>query len=108
MLAPIMPITFKSKNAPDIVMLEGVARELLRLLGHSGTVPGALAAEDLPAALAKLRAGLAAAPALAADREIESDDEERTREVSSAHRALPLIAMIEGAIAEGNHVIWDH
>lgn len=102
-----MPITFKSRNAPNIVMLEGVALELIRLLGHSGTVPGALAAEDLPRALANLRAGLAAAPALNADRESESDDEERTPEVSSAHRALPLIAMLEGAIAEGNHVLWE-
>jgi hypothetical protein len=107
MLPPAMPITFKSKSSPDIVMLEGVALELIRLLGHSATVPGALMAEDLPQALANLRAGLAMAPALAADRERETDDEERTPEVSSAHRALPLIAMLEGAIAEGDHVIWD-
>ena len=101
-----MPITFKSKSAPDIVMLEDVALELIRLLGHSGTVPGALTAEDLPQALANLRAGLVAVSALAADRDSETDDEERAPEVSSAHRALPLVAMLEGAIAEGNHVIW--
>ena len=33
---------------------------LLRAMGHSGTVPGAILAAELPAALAQLRAALAA------------------------------------------------
>ena len=53
-----MPITFKSKYSPDILMLETTGRELIRLMGHSGALPGSLAADDIPAALARLEAAV--------------------------------------------------
>ena len=104
-----MPITFKSKHSPDILMLENVARELIRMMGHSGTLPGSWAPEDLPAALAQLEAALAGATAqtLAADRRKDDDPEERGPGVSAKHRALPLLEMLRGAIREGDHVSWD-
>lgn len=110
-----MPIRFKSRHAPDILMLDAVARELIRLMGHSGSVPGAFAPADLPAALANLRAGIARLEqaTLAAERrsEVSADEEERDRDdrnrVSAAHRAAPLLAMLETAIAQGDHVMWD-
>ncbi|MGE0484565.1 MAG: DUF1840 domain-containing protein [Gammaproteobacteria bacterium] len=107
-----MPITFKSKHAPNIVMLERVALELLHLAGHSGSVPGSFAAEDLPAALARLEGAIAEAPgrALDADRSRADDaDDERPREtpVSIAHRAGPLLDLLKTALAEGDYVIWD-
>jgi hypothetical protein len=58
----VMPITFKSKHSPSIVMLEAVALELIRIMGHSGGVPGALAAEDIPAALERLERVVDAMP----------------------------------------------
>lgn len=92
-------------------MLEAVALELLQLMGHTGTVPGALTAADLPAALARLKAGISAAAdgTLAADRPPDEPgkDEPRGSEVSAAQRALPLIAMLETAITNDDHVIWD-
>ena len=112
MVCRIMPIIFKSRHAPNVVMLEAVALELLHLMGHTGTVPGALTAADLPAALARLQAGISTAAdgTLAADRPPDDAREDDTRgtEVSAAQRALPLIAMLETAIANDDHVIWDH
>ncbi|MCB1748257.1 MAG: DUF1840 domain-containing protein [Gammaproteobacteria bacterium] len=108
-----MPITFKSKHAPNIVMLEQVGLELLHLAGHSGGVPGSFAVEDLPAALARLEGAVAEGPgrALTAERPARDDDadNERPREapVSIAHRAGPLIDMLRTALAEGDYVIWD-
>ncbi|MEQ8234429.1 MAG: DUF1840 domain-containing protein [Gammaproteobacteria bacterium] len=103
-----MPITFKSKHAPNIVMLEAVALELLHLMGHSGTVPGSLAADDIPAALARLEGAVNAAPARALEADRGDDDDDRAGEgVSAAHRALPLIEMLRSAEAEGDYVIWD-
>jgi hypothetical protein len=110
-----MPIRFKSRHAPDILMLEAVARELIGFMGHSGSVPGAFAPEDLPVALAQLRHGLARLEhaTLAAERRAEAnaDEEERDRDrrntVSAAHRAAPLLAMLESAIAHGDYVMWD-
>ena len=111
-----MPITFKSRHSPDVMMLEAVGLEMLRLMGHSGSVPGSLTAEDLPAALAHLEAGVAAAPA----RDLsahpgptdapgdDGDDEDRDESaVGAAVRAGPLIDMLKRAIEEDDYVIWD-
>lgn len=50
-----MLVTFHTKPATSITMFGDVALELLKMMGHSGTVPGALVAGDVPNALAKLR-----------------------------------------------------
>ena len=50
--------TFRTKEQPDIMMFGDVAIELLKMMGHSGTVPSAIVAKDVPAALACLKACL--------------------------------------------------
>ena len=86
---------------------------LLRAMGHSGTVPGAILAPELPAALAHLRRTLdelaAHPPQSPPTRAEDEDDEEREREppVSLRMRAVPLIDMIETAIARGSDLMWD-
>ena len=104
-----MPITFKSKYSPDILMLESVARELIRLMGHSGSLPGSLAAQDIAAALTRLEAAVRDGPVrgLAADRGTADDNENREPAISAAHRAGPLIKMLQTAAREGQHVIWS-
>lgn len=101
-----MPITFKSRHAPDILMLDSVALDLIRKMGHSGSVPGSLGAVDVAPALEKLNAALARAAA-ASGGEPGGDEREDGPSVSIAHRALPLIEMLEQALAEGDYVIWD-
>ena len=68
---------------------------LLRAMGHSGTVPGAILAADLPAALAQLRRTLdaqaAAPPPLPPPSDGDDEDEqEREPPVSLRMRAVPL------------------
>ena len=105
-----MPITFKSKYSPDILMLDSVARELITLMGHSGSLPGSLAAADIPAALARLTAAVDGGPvhALHADHAKAQDDDPREPAISAAHRAGPLLKMLQTAAREAEHVIWDH
>ena len=43
----LMIVTFKTKPYADITMFGDVAIHLLKLMGHSGTVPGAIVAEDV-------------------------------------------------------------
>ena len=50
-----MLVTFTCEAYADITMFGDVAQHLLTLMGHSGTVPGAILAEDVPAALHRLR-----------------------------------------------------
>ena len=53
-----MLVTFTCPAYADITMFGDVAIRLLKMMGHSGTVPGALLAEDVPAALQRLEAAI--------------------------------------------------
>ena len=100
-----MPITFKTKHSPNILMLDSVGLQMLKMMGTSATVPSALSAEDVADALESLRRHINQQSRPAADQdESERDDE---RHVSLAHRALPLIDLLEAALQHGDHVIWD-
>ena len=97
-----------------LTMLGETAVTLLRLAGHSGSVPGAILAADLPAALVELRRGLETAgdqpsPAPAVQDEEAGDEEVQEREppVTLRKRAVPLIDMMETAIARGADLMWE-
>jgi hypothetical protein len=106
-----MLITFKTKAYPNITMFGDVAIRLLKLTGHSGTVPSAIVARDVPAALERLKAAIAeekqraaaAPPTAAPGREDEQDEPP----VSLATRALPLIELFEAAAERGCDIMWD-
>lgn len=102
-----MPITFKSKHSPNILMLDTVALELIRKMGHSGSVPGSLGTEDIAGALEQLNAALARAAAATGGDKPDADEREDGPAVSLGHRALPLVEMLEKALANGDYVIWD-
>ncbi|MDA0821073.1 MAG: DUF1840 domain-containing protein [Proteobacteria bacterium] len=101
-----MPITFKSKHSPNILMLETAALQMLKMMGRNGSVPSALSADDVPAALERLREQIEL-HAGQSNRSDEDDEREHDRGVSVAHRALPLINMLVAAAEHGDHVIWD-
>jgi hypothetical protein len=96
-----------------LTMFGEPALTLLSMLGHSARLPGAILAADLPGALARLRAALeqsghVPSPAPAAPEPAEADDRRPVdRPVNLATRAVPLIAMIERAIAGGSDLMWD-
>ena len=102
-----MPITFKSKHSPDIVMLDAIARQLITMMGHSGAVPGSLAAEDVAAALSSLEKSVARAPDMGLEKVGGDDDEDLEATISVANRALPLLKMLKTAALENDYVIWD-
>jgi hypothetical protein len=100
-----MLVTFHTKSYADITLFGDIAVQLLKSMGHSGDVPGALLADDIPGALAKLRASVAAAPPPPTPPGGNDDDDERP--VSLANRALPLIQLLQAALADGENVMWD-
>ena len=111
-----MLVTFHTKAYANITMFGDVAKQLLELLGHSGTIPSAIKAEDVPAALARLEAALEqrraadAAEAAAADA-LESDrrrgDYSAPRKVTLSQRAVPLRELLRAAVANKADVMWD-
>lgn len=106
-----MLVTFRTKAYANITMFGDVAKQLLSLMGHSGTVPSALKAEDVPAALARLEAAIAdrkaAEIAEPADEERERDEYDAPRKVSLTQRAVPLLELLRAAAAKKTDVMWD-
>ena len=98
-----MLVTFSCRAYADITMFGDIAVRLLRLMGHSGTVPGALLAQDIAPALARLEAGVAAA----GQSQAPEEDEDGEPPVSLAHRALPLIELLRVAAKAKVNVMWD-
>jgi hypothetical protein len=104
-----MLVAFKSDAYADIIMFGDVAQQLLKMMGHSGTVPSAIRAEDVPAALERLKrllggektSGDAQAGTEAAGRG------ENEHNVSLRDRALPLIELLTAAARKHRDVMWD-
>ena len=109
-----MLVTFHTKRYANITMFGDVAKQLLALLGHSGTVPSAIKAEDVPAALARLEAALAQRKAADATdaADVPKDDRGRVdydapRKVTLSQRAVPLLELLRAAAASKADVMWD-
>jgi Domain of unknown function (DUF1840) len=99
-----MLVTFTTKGHADITMFGDVARTLLKMMGHSGTIPSAILAEDVPAALERLTAAIAKEKASTPK---EDKDSDKDPGVSLANRALPLIGLLTAAIKENANVMWS-
>ena len=104
-----MLVTFHTEAYADILMFGDIAVHLLKLMGHSGTVPSALVAEDVPAALERLRTAIAAHQATVpkAAEDVEDDDDADESPVDLAQRAFPLIELLAAAAAAQCDVLWD-
>ena len=97
-----MLVTFKTEFHADIIMFGDVALTLLKMMGHSGTIPSAIEAEDVPAALERLQT------AIGMNKSSESSGEKDDAEpkIGIAKRALPLIELLDAAVAAKTYVMW--
>jgi hypothetical protein len=98
-----MLVKFKS-GAGDIVMFGDVAQKLLKMMGQSGALPGALVAKDVPAALERLKRAAAMEPADAAPAGASADEEPK---VSLRQRAFPLVELLGRCVERRCDVIWE-
>lgn len=98
-----MIVTFTTKSYADITMFGEVAIKLLKLMGHSGTVPSAVLPEDIPLYLENLQKGLERTRNDADDTE-DSDSDEPA--IGLHKRALPLIELLQSAYQNDDSVIW--
>lgn len=102
---------FKSRAAPDLIMLEPNGRRVLQIVGkHSEDRRGILQAIDMPAAIAALEAAITqeeaerrVAEAEAAARGEELPEQEG---VSLRQRATPFIDMLRRCEKAGKEIVW--
>jgi hypothetical protein len=103
-----------STNIGQLTMHGDAAVALLKGMGHSGTVPGAILAADLPEALAQLQRMLetdgdstGAPPLPPAQSKEEEQEREREPVITLKTRAVPLLDMIRTAIARNSDLMWE-
>ena len=99
-----MLITFKTKSYANIMMFGDVAQKLLKMMDYGVSVPGGIIAQDLPQALSNLQRGLESIVDVV---EPAGDAEQDQPAVSLHTRALPLIELLQSAIADQNNVRWE-
>jgi len=102
-----MLVVFTSKAFYDITMFGDVAEHLIKMMGHSGTIPGAVGADDIPAALERLKGAVKTEDAKPkSDHRTDDEDEKEEEPVTLSNRAFPLIEMLEAAAEEHASVMW--
>jgi hypothetical protein len=101
-----MLVKFTSTATGSITMFGDAATQLIKMLGATGKVPGALSAEDLPAAIAQLKAKLL--QHASAEGDVQEDDEEQPEQpISLATRAAPLIDLLQRSSDRNAPVMWE-
>lgn len=91
-------------------MFGDVAVTLLKMAGHSGTVPSAMLAADIPSALASLEQKLAATGPEKESRQgvgPRGKGEDAPPPVGIRERAHPLIQMLSAAAEQKCDVMWE-
>ncbi|WP_024851730.1 DUF1840 domain-containing protein [Hydrogenovibrio kuenenii] len=99
-----MLVTFRTEAHAGITMFGDVAKFMLKKMGHSATIPGAILAEDVAAALNSLTS------ALEANTDTNSESNKNAWDdpgVSRQSRALPLIELLKAASEQNCNVMWD-
>jgi len=112
-----MLVRFRSTATESITMFGDIAVQLLKLMGATGRVPGALSPGDVPDALKRLESALdqltiqQQTPARPADNEDSATDEDQDNEKAPAvglpTRAVPLVSIMKRAAAAHKEVMWE-
>lgn len=99
-----MLVKFETSSYPTIKMFDYVGKKLIKLMGHSGTIPSAVHTKDIPGLLYNLQQALENVIDLEEDRNDAYDEEES---ISLNKRAEPLIKLLEAAVKNQEDVMWD-
>lgn len=102
-----MLVRFTSPAGASVSMFQKDASALIRLMGHSGTIPSAIRGEDVATYLQHLETALAAQ---AAEAQPDPDTRENHQEkdhVSINVRAYPLLQLLKAAAEQHKMVMWE-
>jgi len=85
-------------------MLGDIGLKMLEMMAFGSSVPGAINAEDVPSALKNLQSALNNLPTLV-EPAGEADDDQPA--VSVHTRAVPLVELLQAAVADETYIRWD-
>lgn len=94
---------FKSKNAGDVIMLEGNGRRLLEVIGKDAGPTGIILADQMPAAIKALQDAIALEELRDED---PGDNAVQGDVLGLRQRAMPFIDMLQRNHKAGTDVTW--
>ncbi|MBN7818396.1 DUF1840 domain-containing protein [Bowmanella yangjiangensis] len=97
-----MLVTFSCQMYGDVTFFGGAAVSLLKMMGRSGAVPGAISAEDVPEALKQLTDAVKTLPG-----DDQASDDQEERPVPLKDRAAPLLELLKAAASANVYVMWE-
>jgi len=108
-----MIVIFQSKASGDVIMFGDVAHRMMKIMGKDASDKGIIGVPQLPAALASLKAAIAAdsqeRKAVSEEElpqfEVAADGSHRPY-VSLSQRATPLVELLEWALKKQEPVVW--
>lgn len=101
-----MLVKFTSKSAASVSMFEKDAIRLIKLMGHTGTIPSAIRDKDVAEKLATLESALQGDLTDLADDTERSEDDEPPVPIN--RRAYPLLELMRSAVSNEENVMWDY
>lgn len=104
-----MLVRFTSSTAGELLMFAEAASALFAIVGKEGTARGVFTLEQLPEAVARLRAALvfAGTPGEGDDAGASEDSEEEAPPVGLAQRAFPFVELLERTLQDEGYVLWE-
>ena len=108
-----MHYRFKSKADADLIMMEPVGDQILRIVGREPTRKGILQVNDIGAAMQALEGAIAAEEAAArrpSSARVGGDpddaDADAGHRLGLAQRAWPMLEMMRRSLAERVDIVW--
>lgn len=88
-------------------MYEKDARNMIKLMGHSDTIPGAILGADIEKTLATFQTNLSEAAKQENQHVAPKKDDEEDEAVPVNRRAYPLLELLKKAAKQKETVMWD-
>lgn len=112
-----MIVTFQSPASGDVIMFGDVAQRMMKLMGKDATDKGIITVEQLPDAIARLKAAIEADKQQRAglqDEDLPQTEPDRSRGsaagsrpfVTLTQRAVPLLELLEWSLKKQKPVVW--
>jgi len=108
-----MIVTFQSPASGDVIMFGDVAQRMMKLMGKEVTDKGIVTVEQLPDAIARLKAAIEEDKQQRAG--MSEEDLPRTERAGSGEsrpyvtltqRAVPLLELLEWSLKKKKPVVW--
>jgi hypothetical protein len=99
---------FKSKADGDLLMMDPVGDQILRIVGREPAAKGIIEVDALPQAIRALEEAIAAAELARRDarRADDDDDDSGAEAIGLAQRAWPMLEMMRRSLAERSDIVW--